>query len=237
MDNAQQAKAAPKSYLRPAQIESIKNDIQVMERMLNERHLADPSQTRARLSRTRKFLQDSSPPDVGSEEREKLAKESKVLEEEIRSQMLSRDEMMRNPQGAVGRFLQTEGSSTTKAKIQRWKEIQLTIHRGTSDMDVANAERLRPARPSMAMVGMQIPPKIMSSPSREFMDNYDGIDWSNGQDGVTASLLAKLDELEKRLNEEATKRSELEDAVTSAPARSSRPPLTASLQGRDEGKS
>ena len=69
---------------------------------------------------------------------------AEVLETVIRPAMLPREEMRRNPAGAVGRFLRSENSAPVQEAIQQWKRAQLALEQGNPDPDLANVERFRP---------------------------------------------------------------------------------------------
>ncbi len=72
----------------------------------------------------------------------KLAAE--VMETVIRPALIPREEMRRNPAGAVGRFMRVENAKPIKQAIQHWKRSQLALEPGNEDPDLANVERFRP---------------------------------------------------------------------------------------------
>jgi hypothetical protein len=72
----------------------------------------------------------------------KLAED--VMEQVIRPALLPREEMRRNPAGAVGKFLRQENSRPIKHAIQQWKRAQLALEPESQDPDLANVERFRP---------------------------------------------------------------------------------------------
>ena len=67
-----------------------------------------------------------------------------VMEQVIKPALLPREEMRRNPAGAVGKFLRQENSRPIKQAIQHWKRAQLALEPGSQDPDLANVERFRP---------------------------------------------------------------------------------------------
>ena len=104
-------------------------------------------------------------------ERDKVAKlAAEVLERDIRPALLPREEMRRNPAGAVGRFLKEENSPQVQHAIQQWKRAQLAIESGNPDPDLANIERFRPEKihdtggVSTFSAGAQIPGNFAMTP-------------------------------------------------------------------------
>ena len=102
-------------------------------------------------------------------EKDRVAKlAADVMENVIRPALLPREEMRRNPAGAVGRFLKQENSRETKHAIQQWKRAQLAVEQGNPDPDLANVERFRPEimQPGVAthMAGAQIPGNFAMTP-------------------------------------------------------------------------
>ena len=104
-------------------------------------------------------------------ERDKVAKlAAEVLERDIRPALLPREEMRRNPAGAVGRFLKEENSPPVQHAIQQWKRAQLAIESGNPDPDLANIERFRPEKihdtggVSTFSAGAQIPGNFAMTP-------------------------------------------------------------------------
>lgn len=91
----------------------------------------------------------------------KLADE--VMEQTIRPALTTREDMRRNPAGAVGRFMRVENAKPIKQAIHQWKRAQLTLEPGNEDPDLANVERFRPEKihdtggTSTFMANAQIP--------------------------------------------------------------------------------
>ncbi len=71
---------------------------------------------------------------------------NEVMQEVIRPALLPREDMRRNPAGAVGRFLKEENSKPVKQAVQQWKRAMLAVEQGNPDPDLANIERFRPER-------------------------------------------------------------------------------------------
>ena len=68
----------------------------------------------------------------------------------------------------------------------RLKQLLTQIHRDSDDPDAANLERFRPQTNHMSMVAAQIPAKSISTPSPQYMANYDEIDFSQMQSQMDA---------------------------------------------------
>ncbi len=98
----------------------------------------------------------------------KLADE--VMDKVIKPALLPREEMRRNPAGAVGKFMRQENSKPVKQAIQQWKRAQLALEPGNEDPDLANVERFRPelihatGGVGTFMPGAQIPGNFAMTP-------------------------------------------------------------------------
>lgn len=87
-------------------------------------------------------LEDHSPPKVSGETRDALAKRKKVLQEQLKSGLLSHEEMRRNPPGAVDRHRKWEKAN--KERILEYKNICRTLEPDSDAKDLASIEVLRP---------------------------------------------------------------------------------------------
>ena len=93
-----------------------------------------------------------------------------VMEGTIKPALLPREEMRRNPAGAVGKFLRQENSKPIKQAIQQWKRAQLALEPDNPDPDLANVERFRPelihatGGVGTFMPGAQIPGNFAMTP-------------------------------------------------------------------------
>ena len=129
--------------LRHHQREDMKQEIQNMETMLpNLKSTDDRGQVVSRLKRMKKGLIEQSPADLDGSTANKVNQEIKTLEEKITQGMLSKEEMRKNPAGAVGQFMKWERAN--KKAIMRWKNLQILRDPTSDDPDLANIERLRP---------------------------------------------------------------------------------------------
>ena len=91
-----------------------------------------------------------------------------VMENVIRPALIPREEMRRNPAGAVGRFMKQENSKPIQDAINHWKRAQLALEPESEDPDLANVERFRPElmQPGVStfMAGAQIPGHFAQTP-------------------------------------------------------------------------
>ena len=93
-----------------------------------------------------------------------------VMDTVIRGALLPREEMRRNPAGAVGKFIRVENSKPIQAAIQTWKRAQLALEPDNPDPDLANVERFRPEMIHATggvgtfMPGAQIPGNFAMTP-------------------------------------------------------------------------
>ncbi len=93
-----------------------------------------------------------------------------VMETVIRPALVPREDMRRNPAGAVGRFMREENAKPIKQAVQHWKRAQLALEPGNEDPDLANVERFRPERihdtggAATFMPGAQIPGNFAMTP-------------------------------------------------------------------------
>ena len=74
-----------------------------------------------------------------------------------------------------------------------WKNLRLTVNRGSDDPDIANVERIRPIASSLNMHNAQIPGQAYNMPSPEYVENYDKVDWTKDNQ----ALQDRVAELEK----------------------------------------
>ena len=108
---------------------------------------------------------------VQGEKKDLVAKlAAEVMETVIRPALVPREDMRRNPAGAVGRFMREENSRAIKQAVQHWKRAQLALEPGNEDPDLANVERFRPEKihdtggAATFMPGAQIPGNFAMTP-------------------------------------------------------------------------
>lgn len=177
------AQAQPR-YLRPGEVSQLEDEVKTLDAML-----ADPTaviQDRSGAFRRRNAvseqLKKETPPDTTDAQKDVLVKREVELRQAIQVGMPSDAVMRRMPNGAVSQY--DKHRERNKRRIQMWKNIVLTIHKGTTDNDVANVERLRPLRThaDLNLGSGQVGGTAMHSfPSDQFTENFDQIDWRGEQ--------------------------------------------------------
>jgi len=153
------------NLLRPAQMVEHEQDLKSAQAQLDDPRVQDKGAVRKRVHELRKQFETQAPrPITDGATKDRIAKESEQLLSEIMPGMLSQEEMRKNPAGSVDKHMRWERAN--KAKILRWKKLQLALQADQSDphtwdRDAANLERFRPegARERMR-VDAQIPGKM-----------------------------------------------------------------------------
>lgn len=143
-----------KPLLRPAQLESAKEERQTLEAKLRSPHIQDKGEVQRQIRRLDSSLKTQAPEEFKGKDVDK----AKVLEAELRGKILdgmpSHEEMRKNPPGAVAKHLAWE--KRNKQNMELWKNLQLRLNVGTNDPDIANFEKYRPHKSSLNMDGAQI---------------------------------------------------------------------------------
>ena len=178
-------------YLRPNQVAEIENEKQVLERTLISRDVQDRANLQSHIRRIDKELSEKAPPDVSGEDRDRMVRECKEIEDRLVPHMPSGEAMRRNPPGTVGRHMRFEKLAKSRkyfeeGDLARWKDNQLTLNKGDEDPDIANFERLRPIHDHASMLGAQIPGTqyFGTNPSQAYLDGYDKTFGSNEDQGL-----------------------------------------------------
>jgi hypothetical protein len=167
----------PANPLRNAQVE----EYQAEERRLREVVQApayvtgvDRGAANRRAREVSKLINEQVAKPLSGDTKDRVAKlANEVMENVIKPALLPREEMRRNPAGAVGRFMRQENSREIKRAVQNWKRAMLAVESGNPDPDLANIERFRPEvhTPGQAatfMANAQIPGKFaMSAAAKE----------------------------------------------------------------------
>lgn len=171
-----------KNYLRPREIEECKADLRAVQAAPAAAQQFGKTISHQSLRESKQAIEkrlEQAPPDLTSDQRDKVSKRVKELESKIQEGMLSHEEMRRGPPGAV-----EQNVAWTKANrdnIRNWKNGILALMKGASQPDVQKAidiRRLRPHSNHMNMDNAQIPVKTAYSfPSDAYKNGYDNIDW------------------------------------------------------------
>lgn len=177
-DAAQQLEAAlvnqPKNPLRNHQVKEYTDESNRLKEIVNAPAYvvgADRGEAHKRARQIEKLLHDQAAKPLMGQDKDKVARlAAEVMEQDIRPAMLPREEMRRNPAGAVGRFMKQENAPETKKRVQLWKRAMLAVEAGSEDPDVANIERFRPelihgtGGVGTFMPGAQIPGNFAMTP-------------------------------------------------------------------------
>lgn len=182
-----------KTYLTYQQRQDIKDEITQLERDVSNPLIQNRGQLQNSLKRAKDQLETQGPPHLNPEQRDKVNKKRKMLEQKIRETLLPQQDMRHNPPGAVGELMRQEQLGMKKMHLQ-WKNCMRALYPDSSDPDLSNIERLRPMGSRFGLDGAQIPHKVMSLPSEQYRENYDGIDWTDQPTEQEARMADLLDE-------------------------------------------
>jgi hypothetical protein len=174
----------PKNVMRRSVVQGIEDDIRSCTEQLENRNpseaVSDPKAVYHRRRQLQERLDVEKPPDLSGSELDVLRKRNKEIEVAVAPLAPSRDEMMKNPPGTVGKNIAFERKH--KQDILEWKRNQVILNQESEDPDAANFERIRRVSDrSVNYEDSQIGgEKAISVPTQTFMANYDEIDWTSG---------------------------------------------------------
>lgn len=150
------------NLLRPNQVEQLKEEEYELEaKLLNPN--TNKREAGGQLRRVREALSKQVPTEFKSSEKDAAVKRSAELLDDILVGMPSKEEMRKNPPGAVSKHRMWE--KRNKDKIVEWKNIQLRLNAGTEDLDICNLEKFRPTRSTLNMDNAQISGRDYYMPS------------------------------------------------------------------------
>lgn len=198
-------------FLRPNERKIMEKNAEDLERAANSPYLLDQHEKkllRDAAVRTREDIARQSPPPLSRIDEDRAAKRVKQLEEQISKEMLSDEEMRRNPVGAVDHHIRWERGN--KAAIKEWKALQIALHPGMggADKDLCNVERLRRrTNPNRNYDDAQIPRSTLYSMPPDTQQLGDKAGWPyivrdsderimEEKDTQIQDLLRKVQELE-----------------------------------------
>lgn len=163
----------PVGYLRPHQIESLKEDREFLVKTLQDPNLQERGDTIRQLQRLDHQVATQTPPILSAESRDAVQAQLREVEAYIQDGMCSHDEMRRNPDGAVGKHRKHE-SKKIKAMLL-WKDLVLMLNPGDTDPDLCNTDRLRPTTSTLGMHDVQIQPQEyhFAPPTDEWKKRWD----------------------------------------------------------------
>ena len=163
-----------KPLLRPAALQERKEEMTRLRNILSAPpHIANRIEDRGVLTRNLRAIERDvlaqEPKPYEADEIDDAIKRSDTLKEEMLQGMPTREEMRRNPSGAVDKHRRWERRN--KAKLLEWKNIQLRLHQNDhGDLpdatDVANFECFRPSggAQELNMHNEQIPGRMQFGP-------------------------------------------------------------------------
>ena len=170
----QALKDQPKNPLRNHQVEEYTAEKSRLEAMVTSPIYVtgvDRGKVSQRARELEKHIQTYAPKPVQGAKKDEVARLAEdVMEHTIKPALLPREEMRRNPAGAVGKFIRVENSKPIQHAIQQWKRAQLALEPDNQDPDLANVERFRPEMihatggTSTFMAGAQIPGNFAMTP-------------------------------------------------------------------------
>lgn len=155
-------KDQPETPLRPHQQEAYREEQRRLESIVK----APPYVTgvnrglaHKKIQEVQKTIDSQMPRPVDGAEKDRIAHlADEVMQGTIRPAMLTKEEMRRNPAGAVGQFLKRESHPIVKGAVRLWKRAMFALEPQSQDPDLANAERFRPETgASTILTNAQIP--------------------------------------------------------------------------------
>lgn len=165
-------KDQPSNPLRPHQARAYREESRRLREIVNAPQYVsgvDRGAAAKKARETEEVMTRQLPKPLIGETQDQVAKlAQEVMDGDIRPAMLTKEEMWRNPAGAVGHYLKKERHPITKAAIHLWKRAMLTLEPQSDDPDQANIERFRPEKmltgTSTFMADAQIPGKFAMTP-------------------------------------------------------------------------
>lgn len=170
---------------------------------------------RTRRARLNKEIQTySAPNDLKGETKDALYKLEKELAAKIQDGMVPREDMTRNPVGAVDQNI--AWGKARKAAIMAWKNVRRALSPDSEEKDLANIEQLRPTRyrgngNALYLPDSQAPSQFAMTPLAKenfedvFPDSptvntpFKAAERREAEEARIAELQAKVAELEQKL--------------------------------------
>ena len=135
-----------KNLLRPEQIRDTQDEANRLENMLGDPRavLEDPKMAAKQLHNMKKILHEETPQAYSECEIDTASKREKDLRVMmVEDGMPTQAEMRKCPPGAVEKLRGWEARN--KIRLQEWKYIRQRMHAGSTNPDIANFEKYRPA--------------------------------------------------------------------------------------------
>lgn len=151
----------PQNPLRPAQIQGYDEELDRLDRQMKAPAYvgADRGVAAKRHRELSQMVETQRPRPLSGDRVDQVNRlQKEVLETVIRPAMLPQEVMRRNPSGAVGQFLRTEGSRPIKRAIQAYKRARLALEPQDGNVSVENYRPSLTGDPVTSfMVNAQIP--------------------------------------------------------------------------------
>jgi len=141
-------KNQPQNPLRPHQQEAYRTEQRRLQAIVNAPAYVTGVNRGVAAKKAREVesaISTQMPQPISGSERDQISKlADAVMADDIRPAMLTREEMRRNPAGAVGQFLKRESHPIVKHAVRLWKRAMFALEPQSEDPDLANIERFRP---------------------------------------------------------------------------------------------
>jgi len=141
--------------LRPNQISQYEDTKATLKQKLGNKHVQDKGAVKSQLTRIEREFDAQRPTEFKSDEVDDAVKRRDHLQAEILQGMPSQEEMRKCPPGSINKHRIHEKKN--KDNMSEWKNLQLRLHVGSDDPDVANFEKYRPTKSSLNMDNAAIP--------------------------------------------------------------------------------
>lgn len=165
-----------KRPLRYRQVQELKQEIGVLTQTDRSEEAGKSFRTgtsmydrrtgRKALRKAQQMLDEQGPPRLNTEQKNFVKKEIVRLQEKISVGMPTKEEMRTNPPGTVARHMKWERAN--KTDIKRWQNAKVLLEPENDDPELCSTELLRPEG-------------VRWTPSPEFRENYDKVQWQEGQ--------------------------------------------------------
>jgi hypothetical protein len=230
------------AFLRESQIQQLESEKTRLEGLLSDpkSQVQERGAMQHQVRNLGNQIDTQSPPQIVGADLDSLVREERTLREKMLEGMPSQAEMRQSPPGAIGkhlawdRMVKEPTNERGETRFQRWKNIRMTLNRGSDDPDVANFERYRPRVSTLNLDNALIPGAVHSVPSPEFTKNYDLIEWEKGFKTETDEMRSELEQEILDLRNRIAERDELSQKLKDLedkPARKPKPTPVKKLSG------
>ncbi len=161
------------NWLRSHQIETMKDEVKLLQRMLVDPNIQDKPLVGRQLRSTEDVLENHTPPPLSGQDRDSLVRKERELREQWMEGVPSHEEMRRSPPGAIEKHRRWE--RLHKQEVLDWKQVKILLAQGEDDRECGNVEMYRPRQSTLGMHAALIgrSESEFSFPSEQFKANYD----------------------------------------------------------------